>query len=280
MRAEEGSRCVRRRARLRPPPGRRTGAVREDAGPMIRPLTRRTLLVAVRELGQADPALAASVERFGPPPLWAREPSFATLVHLILEQQVSLASAQGGVRPARRGAGRGRRPERLPRALGCRTPRDRVQPPEGGLREGSRDRARRRVRPRGVGDAPRRRGPREPDGAAWHRPLDRRHLPDHVPAASGHLASRRPGPRDRRARAPRASRAADVRCARTAGSLMATAPSDRREDPLAPLPVGPWAFLTVTAPLGGQPCHGERWSRPPARPRSARGSSRRTRPRR
>jgi len=61
---------------------------------MIRPLTRRTLLVAVRKLGQADPALAASIERFGPPPLWAREPSFATLVHLILEQQVSLASAQ------------------------------------------------------------------------------------------------------------------------------------------------------------------------------------------
>ncbi len=38
--------------------------------------------------------LGASVERFGPPPLWAREPSYATLVHLILEQQVSLASAQ------------------------------------------------------------------------------------------------------------------------------------------------------------------------------------------
>ncbi len=61
---------------------------------MVRPLTRRTLLVAVRELAETDPALAASVERFGPPPLWAREPSFATLVHLILEQQVSLASAK------------------------------------------------------------------------------------------------------------------------------------------------------------------------------------------
>lgn len=68
--------------------------VREDAGPMVRPLTRRTLLVAVRELAETDPALAASVERYGPPPLWAREPSFATLVHLILEQQVSLASAK------------------------------------------------------------------------------------------------------------------------------------------------------------------------------------------
>jgi DNA-3-methyladenine glycosylase II len=61
---------------------------------MIRPLTRRTLLSAVRALAIVDPALAASVERFGPPPLWAREPSYATLVHLVLEQQVSLASAQ------------------------------------------------------------------------------------------------------------------------------------------------------------------------------------------
>ena len=61
---------------------------------MIRPLSRRTLLIAVRALANADPALAASVDRFGPPPLWAREPSYATLVHLILEQQVSLASAR------------------------------------------------------------------------------------------------------------------------------------------------------------------------------------------
>jgi DNA-3-methyladenine glycosylase II len=61
---------------------------------VIRPLTRRTLLSAVRTLSNADPALAASVDRFGPPPLWAREPSYATLVLLILEQQVSLASAR------------------------------------------------------------------------------------------------------------------------------------------------------------------------------------------
>ena len=58
------------------------------------PLTEARLLVAVRELGAADPALGAVVERFGPPPMWAREPGFPTLVHLILEQQVSLASAQ------------------------------------------------------------------------------------------------------------------------------------------------------------------------------------------
>jgi DNA-3-methyladenine glycosylase II len=59
-----------------------------------RPLTVRTLRRAARELGAADPQLGASVERYGPPPLWSRDPSYATLVHLILEQQVSLASAQ------------------------------------------------------------------------------------------------------------------------------------------------------------------------------------------
>jgi DNA-3-methyladenine glycosylase II len=57
-------------------------------------LTSRSLRIAARRLADADPVLGASVERFGPPPLWARDPSYATLVHLILEQQVSLASAQ------------------------------------------------------------------------------------------------------------------------------------------------------------------------------------------
>jgi DNA-3-methyladenine glycosylase II len=65
-----------------------------DRGSSSRALTLRTLRRAARALGQADPQLGASVERYGPPPLWSREPSYATLVHLILEQQVSLASAQ------------------------------------------------------------------------------------------------------------------------------------------------------------------------------------------
>jgi DNA-3-methyladenine glycosylase II len=34
------------------------------------------------------------VDRHGPPPLWARQPGLATLVRIILEQQVSLASAR------------------------------------------------------------------------------------------------------------------------------------------------------------------------------------------
>jgi DNA-3-methyladenine glycosylase II len=58
------------------------------------PLDEARLLDAVDVLAASDPALGAVVARYGPPPLWAREPGFPTLVHLILEQQVSLASAK------------------------------------------------------------------------------------------------------------------------------------------------------------------------------------------
>lgn len=58
------------------------------------PLTQESLAIAVRELADRDPDLGAVVERFGPPPLWDRPEGFATLTHIILEQQVSLASAK------------------------------------------------------------------------------------------------------------------------------------------------------------------------------------------
>jgi len=58
------------------------------------PLTQRTLAFAVRELAARDPDLAGIVERFGPPPLWDRPAGFGTLVYIVLEQQVSLASAK------------------------------------------------------------------------------------------------------------------------------------------------------------------------------------------
>ncbi len=57
-------------------------------------LDEATLAIAVDELAARDPDLAAIVARWGPPPLWDRAPGFPTLVHIILEQQVSLASAQ------------------------------------------------------------------------------------------------------------------------------------------------------------------------------------------
>jgi DNA-3-methyladenine glycosylase II len=61
-------------------------------------ITNDTLLHAVLDLTARDPRLARIVETFGPPPLWAREPGFATLLYIILEQQVSLASARAAYR--------------------------------------------------------------------------------------------------------------------------------------------------------------------------------------
>jgi DNA-3-methyladenine glycosylase II len=62
-----------------------------DVGPA---LTHEGLAAAVRELSVRDADLAAVVTRFGPPPLWDRPPGFPTALHIILEQQVSLASAR------------------------------------------------------------------------------------------------------------------------------------------------------------------------------------------
>jgi DNA-3-methyladenine glycosylase II len=63
-------------------------------GRLIPALDQTTLARAVAELAQRDADLAAIAERFGPPPLWDRPPGFGTLVHIVLEQQVSLASAR------------------------------------------------------------------------------------------------------------------------------------------------------------------------------------------
>ena len=49
---------------------------------------------SVRFLTDRDPHLAEVVKKYGQPPLWTREPGFPTLVYIILEQQVSLASAR------------------------------------------------------------------------------------------------------------------------------------------------------------------------------------------
>jgi len=48
----------------------------------------------VRLLTDRDEHLAEVVQTYGEPPLWVREPGFPTLVYIILEQQVSLASAR------------------------------------------------------------------------------------------------------------------------------------------------------------------------------------------
>jgi DNA-3-methyladenine glycosylase II len=57
-------------------------------------LDSANLQVAANWLANRDSALAGVLARFGPPPLWKRPATFATLVRIILEQQVSLASAK------------------------------------------------------------------------------------------------------------------------------------------------------------------------------------------
>jgi DNA-3-methyladenine glycosylase II len=56
-------------------------------------LTGLTLSRAARTLARRDKDLASILKKLGPPPLWARRPGFSTLIQIILEQQVSLASA-------------------------------------------------------------------------------------------------------------------------------------------------------------------------------------------
>ena len=56
-------------------------------------ITEQNLTRACVHLAQNDSDLAFIYKTCGTPPLWKREANFATLVHIILEQQVSLASA-------------------------------------------------------------------------------------------------------------------------------------------------------------------------------------------
>lgn len=58
------------------------------------PLTDATLKRAALGLSKLDADLARIIEDYGQPPMWAREPGFDTLVQIMLEQQVSLASAK------------------------------------------------------------------------------------------------------------------------------------------------------------------------------------------
>jgi len=62
--------------------------------PETHALTRDVLRRAAAELARRDPDLRRILQRLGPPPLWARPPGFRTLIRIVLEQQVSLASAR------------------------------------------------------------------------------------------------------------------------------------------------------------------------------------------
>ena len=57
-------------------------------------ISNKSLLEGLAYLAGVDDDLKLIIQSDGPPPLWEREPGFPSLVHIILEQQVSLASAQ------------------------------------------------------------------------------------------------------------------------------------------------------------------------------------------
>jgi DNA-3-methyladenine glycosylase II len=63
-------------------------------GRASRALTRVSIATAARALRDSDRDLSRIFERLGVPPLWGRRPGFATLIRIILEQQVSLAAAR------------------------------------------------------------------------------------------------------------------------------------------------------------------------------------------
>lgn len=65
--------------------------------PVIQTFSSSTFKAICNELGQKDPDLQLVIDRFGYPPMWQREPGFQTLIHIILEQQVSLASAKAAL---------------------------------------------------------------------------------------------------------------------------------------------------------------------------------------
>lgn len=57
-------------------------------------LSQESYLEGISELARIDDDLGRVVRNLGNPPLWSRDPGFPTLIHIILEQQVSLASAR------------------------------------------------------------------------------------------------------------------------------------------------------------------------------------------
>ena len=60
----------------------------------MRCLDERSLKKGCKALAAADGHLRTVFAKYGTPPLWDREPGFVTLLQIILEQQVSLASAK------------------------------------------------------------------------------------------------------------------------------------------------------------------------------------------
>jgi DNA-3-methyladenine glycosylase II len=87
----------------------------------MRPIDETNLPTIARKLAKQDLHLKIILDKYGPPPLWAREPGFATLLQIILEQQVSLASAKACF-------------DKLARRIGAVTPENVLNSTDGHLK--------------------------------------------------------------------------------------------------------------------------------------------------
>jgi DNA-3-methyladenine glycosylase II len=63
----------------------------------INRFTETNFIAACKQLAKKDADLKSVIKQYGYPPLWKRNEGFETLIHIILEQQVSLASAKAAL---------------------------------------------------------------------------------------------------------------------------------------------------------------------------------------
>lgn len=64
---------------------------------MLQSFSSRNFHEICNQLSACDEDLRSVIETYGYPPMWARPNTFETMVHIILEQQVSLASAKSAL---------------------------------------------------------------------------------------------------------------------------------------------------------------------------------------
>ncbi|MBE9170720.1 DNA-3-methyladenine glycosylase 2 family protein [Pleurocapsales cyanobacterium LEGE 06147] len=60
----------------------------------IKSLTEASFTSGLKVLAERDKDIAGVLIALGPPPVWKREAGFPTLIHIILEQQVSVSAAK------------------------------------------------------------------------------------------------------------------------------------------------------------------------------------------